>query len=90
MSGGVRLPGLAQESIAFNTRRHCLSLLAQALGFLTQTWAEGLNGILAALLHLHTPFERAGAQHSLSPIDAGYTAVIDQWYIKMIHGDVLK
>jgi hypothetical protein len=35
------LPGLAREFIAFNTRRHCLGLLAQALGFLTQTWAKG-------------------------------------------------
>jgi hypothetical protein len=30
-------------------------LLAQALGFLTQTWAEGLNGIRVMLLHLRTP-----------------------------------
>jgi hypothetical protein len=41
LSGGVSLPGLAREFIAFNTRRHCLGLLAQALGFLTQTWAKG-------------------------------------------------
>jgi len=41
LSGGVSLPGLAREFIAFNTRRHCLGLLAQALGFLTQTWGKG-------------------------------------------------
>jgi hypothetical protein len=61
LSGSVSLPGLAQEFIAFNTRRHCLGLLAQALGFLTQTWAEGLNGIRVMLLHLRTPLN--GREH---------------------------
>jgi hypothetical protein len=47
-SGGVSLPGLAQEFIAFNTRRHCLGLLAQAMGFPSETFTEGLKGIIAA------------------------------------------
>jgi hypothetical protein len=88
MSGGVSLPGLAQKFIAFNTRRHCFGLLAQALGFLTQTWAEGLNGILAAVLHLRTPLNGREHKLSLSPMDAGQTPVIERCYIKMIHRDV--
>jgi hypothetical protein len=62
VSGGVSLPGLAQEFVAFNTGRHCLGLLAQALGFLTQTFAEWPNGIVATLLHLRTPLN--GREHN--------------------------
>jgi hypothetical protein len=63
MSGGVSLTGLAQEFIAFNTGRHCLGFFAQALGFLTQTWAEGLNGIKAPPVpHLRTPLN--GREHN--------------------------